>query len=41
MPNTVPSADDLLALVEQNHSFIDLQFTDVIGVVKNITIPVE
>jgi glutamine synthetase len=33
---------DLLARVEQNHiKFIDLQFTDVVGVVKNVTIPVH
>jgi glutamine synthetase len=31
---------DLLARVEQNRlKFIDLQFTDVVGVVKNVTIP--
>ena len=31
---------DLLARVEQEHiNFIDLQFTDVVGVVKNVTIP--
>ncbi len=33
---------DLLARVEQqNIKFIDLQFTDVVGVVKNVTIPVQ
>ena len=31
---------DLVARVEQEHiKFIDLQFTDVVGVVKNVTIP--
>jgi glutamine synthetase len=34
------SAHDLLARVQQDSiKFIDLQFTDVVGVVKNITIP--
>lgn len=34
------SIDDLLAHVEQNRiKFIDLQFTDIVGVVKNVTIP--
>lgn len=34
------SASDLLDRVEREHiHFIDLQFTDVVGVVKNITIP--
>jgi glutamine synthetase len=34
------SIDELLARVEQNHiKFIDLQFSDVVGVVKNVTIP--
>ncbi|MCE1254531.1 MAG: type I glutamate--ammonia ligase [Anaerolineae bacterium] len=34
-------ADELLAYVEQNAiKFVDLQFIDVVGVVKNITIPV-
>lgn len=33
---------DLLARVEKNHiKFIDLQFTDVVGVVKNVTVPVH
>jgi glutamine synthetase len=33
---------DLLALAEQQHiKFIDLQFTDVVGVVKNVTVPVQ
>jgi glutamine synthetase len=33
---------DVLVRVEQNHiKFIDLQFTDVVGVVKNITIPAK
>ena len=31
---------DLLTRIEQEHiKFIDLQFTDVVGVVKNVTIP--
>ena len=31
---------DLLTHVKQEHiKFIDLQFTDVVGVVKNVTIP--
>src|SRR5512141_710055 len=35
-------ADEILARVEQVHiRFIDLQFTDLVGVVKNITIPVN
>lgn len=35
------NADELVALVEQNRiQYIDLQFIDVVGVVKNITIPV-
>ena len=34
------SASDILARAEQNHiKFIDLQFTDIVGVVKNVTIP--
>ena len=34
------SKADALARAEQNHiKFIDLQFTDVVGVVKNVTIP--
>ena len=37
-----PTNSDLLALVEAREvRFIDLQFTDVVGVVKNVTIPVE
>ena len=40
MTNSTLSAGDLLAKVEQNQiKFIDLQFTDVVGVVKNVTIP--
>ncbi|MCC7450569.1 MAG: glutamine synthetase, partial [Anaerolineae bacterium] len=36
-----PTAADLLARVEQDQiRFIDMQFTDVVGVVKNVTIPV-
>ncbi|HEX7432417.1 MAG TPA: type I glutamate--ammonia ligase [Anaerolineaceae bacterium] len=42
MPAKLTSIEDLLAQVEQNRiKFIDLQFTDVVGVVKNITIPVR
>ena len=38
-PPSAPIAD-LLSRVEQEHiKFIDLQFTDVVGVVKNVTIP--
>ncbi len=34
------SNDDIVKLTEENHiRFIDLQFTDIVGVVKNITIP--
>ena len=37
-----PSAADLLARIEKDQiKFIDLQFTDVVGVVKNITIPTK
>jgi glutamine synthetase len=37
---TQPNPSDVLARVEQNRiKFIDLQFTDVVGVVKNVTIP--
>ena len=40
MNNMPLSAADILSRVEQNNlKYIDLQFTDVIGVVKNITIP--
>jgi glutamine synthetase len=40
MTDTSPSISDILARVEQDHiRFIDLQFTDVVGVVKNVTIP--
>jgi len=40
MNNTPSSTADILARAEQNHiKFIDLQFTDVVGVVKNVTIP--
>jgi glutamine synthetase len=38
MPN--PSPADILARVrDEQIKFIDLQFTDVVGVVKNVTIP--
>ncbi len=41
MPFRPADADELLAYVEQNAiKFVDLQFIDVVGVVKNITIPV-
>ncbi len=40
MPNASMSPADLLTTVRQNQvRFIDLQFTDVVGVVKNVTIP--
>lgn len=40
MPNSSLTAADLLARVGQHQiKFIDLQFTDVVGVVKNVTIP--
>src|SRR5512147_3085304 len=40
MENSANSTADILARAEQNHiRFIDLQFTDVVGVVKNVTIP--
>jgi len=40
MNNSSGSKADALARAEQNHiKFIDLQFTDVVGVVKNVTIP--
>ncbi|CAG0947301.1 partial Glutamine synthetase, partial [Anaerolineae bacterium] len=36
----MPTPSELLAQVEQNRiKFIDLQFTDVVGLVKNVTIP--
>lgn len=42
IPPPIHSSEDLLARVEQNKlMFIDLQFTDVVGVVKNVTIPVD
>ena len=38
MPNLNLTPADLLARVGQNQiKFIDLQFTDVVGVVKNVT----
>jgi len=41
-PRANLSATDLLALVEERGvRFIDLQFTDVVGVVKNVTLPKE
>ena len=41
-PRVHLSASDLLALVEERGvRFIDLQFTDVVGVVKNVTLPKE
>ncbi len=42
MKNSVGSTADIIASTEQNHiKFIDLQFTDVVGMVKNVTIPVH
>jgi glutamine synthetase len=42
MKNSVGSTADIIANTEQNHiKFIDLQFTDVVGMVKNVTIPVH
>ncbi|HMB25731.1 MAG TPA: glutamine synthetase family protein, partial [Anaerolineales bacterium] len=40
MNNSADVTSDILARTEQNHiKFIDLQFTDIVGVVKNVTIP--
>jgi glutamine synthetase len=40
MTNSAGSTADIVAQTEQNHiKFIDLQFTDVVGMVKNVTIP--
>jgi len=40
MNNPTNLTDNIVALTEQkNIKFIDLQFTDVVGVVKNVTIP--
>jgi glutamine synthetase len=40
MPSPSFSSDEIFQQVEQNHiRYIDLQFTDVVGVVKNLTIP--
>lgn len=40
MTDSTNSVPDILALAKQkNIKFIDLQFTDVVGVVKNVTIP--
>ncbi len=37
----MPNPTDLPALIEQHAiKFVDLQFTDVVGIVKNVTIPV-
>ncbi len=42
MNNTSESTAELLARVKQSQiKFIDLQFTDIVGVVKNVTIPVH
>ena len=42
IPDPIQSVADLHRRVEENHvRFIDLQFTDVVGIVKNITIPVN
>jgi glutamine synthetase len=39
-PAPIHSSEELLDQVQQNHvMFIDLQFTDVVGIVKNVTIP--
>jgi glutamine synthetase len=36
------TTSEILARVEQNHiKYIDLQFTDVVGMVKNVTIPAQ
>jgi glutamine synthetase len=38
----MPTSSEILATVEQGHiKFIDLQFTDVVGMVKNVTIPTQ
>lgn len=34
-------ADVLKKIIEQNIEFVNLQFTDILGVVKNVTIPAE
>src|SRR4051812_20717537 len=40
--STLPDSAELLARVEQHQiKFIDLQFTDIVGVVKNVTIPTQ
>ncbi len=37
----MPTASEILALAEkQQIRFVDLQFTDVVGVVKNVTVPI-
>ncbi|MEP6895138.1 MAG: glutamine synthetase family protein, partial [Chloroflexota bacterium] len=42
MNNSADSTADIIARAEQNHiKFIDLQFTDIGGVVKNVTIPIH
>ena len=42
MNNSSESTSELLARVKQSQiKFIDLQFTDIVGVVKNVTIPVH
>ena len=42
MNSSVGSTADIIAHTEQNQiKFIDLQFTDVVGMVKNVTIPVH
>lgn len=39
---TMPTQSEVLASVEQKRiKFIDLQFTDVVGMLKNVTIPVQ
>ncbi len=40
MNNSAQSTTDIVVRMEQDHiKFIDLQFTDVVGMVKNVTIP--
>jgi glutamine synthetase len=42
MPTTSAASQDLITRVQQNGvKYIDLQFTDVVGMVKNVTIPVR
>jgi glutamine synthetase len=42
MNNSAQSTADIVVRMEQDHiKFIDLQFTDVVGMVKNVTIPIH